>query len=77
MNAFTLFGWWGFNSGCPATCRCRRAAGGMGFSATTMSWFIIAMQVGMWFGYVTFGFISDRDRPQAHLRHLHHARPRS
>ena len=24
-----------------------------------MSGFIIAMQVGMWFGYVTFGFISD------------------
>ena len=24
-----------------------------------MSWFIIAMQVGMWFGYVTFGFVSD------------------
>ena len=24
-----------------------------------MSWFIIAMQAGMWFGYVTFGYISD------------------
>ena len=24
-----------------------------------MSGFVIAMQVGMWFGYVTFGFISD------------------
>ena len=24
-----------------------------------MSWLIIAMQVGMWFGYVTFGFVSD------------------
>ena len=24
-----------------------------------MSWFIIAMQVGMWFGYVTFGYVSD------------------
>ena len=24
-----------------------------------MSWFIIAMQVGMWFGYITFGYISD------------------
>jgi MFS family permease len=24
-----------------------------------MSGFVIAMQVGMWFGYVTFGFVSD------------------
>ena len=35
-----------------------------------MSGFIIAMQVGMWFGYVTFGFISDARRPQAGLRRL-------
>ena len=34
-------------------------AGGLGFSTATMSSFIMAMQVGMWFGYVTFGFISD------------------
>jgi MFS family permease len=25
-----------------------------------MSGFVVAMQVGMWFGYVTFGFVSDR-----------------
>jgi MFS family permease len=24
-----------------------------------MSWFVIAMQVGMWFGYVSFGFLAD------------------
>jgi MFS family permease len=24
-----------------------------------MSWFIVAMQVGMWLGYVSFGFITD------------------
>src|SRR5882762_9158727 len=24
-----------------------------------MSWLVIAMQVGMWFGYVSFGFIED------------------
>jgi MFS family permease len=24
-----------------------------------MSWFIVAMQVGMWLGYVSFGYISD------------------
>ena len=59
MNAFTLFGWWGFNLWLPGYLSLPVASGGMGFSASTMSWFIIAMQVGMWFGYVTFGFISD------------------
>ena len=35
------------------------ASGGVGLSTAAMSGFIVAMQVGMWFGYVTFGFISD------------------
>ena len=34
-----------------------------------MSWFIIAMQVGMWFGYVTFGYISDAIGRKRDLRH--------
>ena len=59
MNAFTLFGWWGFNLWLPGYLSLPTTAGGMGFTSTTMSWFIIAMQVGMWFGYVTFGFVSD------------------
>ena len=33
--------------------------GGVGLSASAMSWFVIAMQVGMWFGYVSFGYIAD------------------
>ena len=60
MNAFTLFGWWGFNLWLPGYLSLPQSAGGRGFSAPTMSAFIIAMQVGMWLGYVTFGFISDR-----------------
>ena len=60
MNAFTLFGWWGFNLWLPGYLSLPESAGGRGFSATTMSAFVIAMQVGMWIGYVTFGYISDR-----------------
>jgi len=60
MNAFTLFGWWGFNLWLPGYLSLPRESGGMGIPAATMSVFIIAMQVGMWFGYVTFGFVSDR-----------------
>src|SRR4030095_4725990 len=35
------------------------AQGGVVLSSSTMSWFVIAMQAGMWFGYVTFGFMAD------------------
>ena len=60
MNAFTLFGWWGFNLWLPGYLSLPESSGGRGFSSTTMSAFVIAMQAGMWLGYVTFGFISDR-----------------
>ena len=59
MNACTLFAWWGFNLWLPGFLSSPPASGGIGLSATGMSWFIIAMQVGMWFGYITFGYISD------------------
>ncbi|CAN5660315.1 MFS transporter [soil metagenome] len=59
MNAFTMFGWWGFNLWLPGYLSLPTAQGGVGLSTTTMSFFVFAMQIGMWFGYVTFGFISD------------------
>ena len=59
MNACTLFGWWGLNGWVPAYLRLAPAEGGIGLDSSTMSWFVIAMQVGMWFGYVSFGFIAD------------------
>ncbi len=59
MNAFCLFAWWGLNAWVPAYLRLSPAQGGIGLSSSTMSLFVIAMQVGMWFGYVSFGFIAD------------------
>jgi MFS family permease len=59
MNACTLFAWWGLNSWVPAYLRLPAAQGGVGLASSTMSLFVIFMQVGMWFGYVTFGFIAD------------------
>ena len=59
MNACTLFGWWGLNSWVPAYLNLTPAQGGIGLSSSTMSLFVIAMQVGMWLGYVSFGFIAD------------------
>jgi MFS family permease len=59
MNACTLFAWWGYNLWVPAFLSLPVAQGGIGLSAQTMSLMVIVMQVGMWFGYVTFGFVSD------------------
>ena len=59
MNACTLFAWWGFNLWLPSYLRQPPSQGGVGLSEVTMSNFVAFMQVGMWFGYVTFGFISD------------------
>lgn len=59
MNACTLFGWWGFNTWIPAYLNLGPDRGGVGLSSETMSIFMIVMQVGMWFGYVSFGFIAD------------------
>jgi MFS family permease len=59
MNACTLFAWWGLNTWVPAYLRLSPEKGGIGLSSSTMSMFVILMQVGMWFGYVSFGFIAD------------------
>ena len=59
MNAFTMFAWWGFNLWLPGYLSMPVSAGGIGLSTTAMTSFVFAMQIGMWFGYVTFGFISD------------------
>lgn len=59
MNAFCLFAWWGFNLWVPAYLSLPESRGGLGLSAHAMSITVIAMQVGMWFGYISFGFLSD------------------
>lgn len=59
MNAATMFAWWGFNLWLPGYLSLPATDGGVGLSTTVTSAFIVAMQVGMWFGYVTFGYIAD------------------
>jgi len=60
MNACTMFAWWGFNSWAPAYLELPVEQGGIGLGAGNRTWILLIMQVGMWFGYVSFGFISDR-----------------
>ena len=59
MNAATMFAWWGLNLWVPSYLSLPTTQGGVGLSTETMAFFVVAMQVGMWLGYVTFGFISD------------------
>ena len=60
MNACIMFAWWGFNLWIPAYLSLPVEDGGIGLSTYAMSGLIIAMQIGMWLGYVLFGFVSDR-----------------
>lgn len=59
MNSAALFGWWGLFTWIPSYLALPVASGGRGLSLAASSAWIIAMQAGMWLGYVTFGFISD------------------
>jgi MFS family permease len=60
MNTFTLFAWWGFYLWLPSYLTQPASAGGVGLALLSSSGFILLMQAGMWLGYVTFGFVSDR-----------------
>ncbi|HVH58398.1 MAG TPA: MFS transporter [Vicinamibacterales bacterium] len=59
MNTCTLFAWWGFYLWLPTYLTQSTAQGGVGLNLGSSSAFILVMQAGMWFGYVTFGFVSD------------------
>jgi MFS family permease len=60
MNACTLFAWWGFNLWLPSYLTSSPQRGGAGLTGATTTAYLLLMQAGMWVGYVTFGFISDR-----------------
>jgi MFS family permease len=60
MNACTLFGWWSFNLWLPSYLQEPLSRGGLGLQILSSSTMILVMQIGMWLGYVTFGFMSDR-----------------
>ena len=71
MNTCTMFAWWGLNTWVPSFLSAPLSRGGLGLDNAAMSGFVAAMQVGMWFGYVTFGYISDRvGRRRAYVAYL-------
>jgi MFS family permease len=71
MNACCLFAWWAFNSWIPAYLALPVDQGGVGFTNRVMSGLVFVNQIGMWFGYVTFGFVSDATgRKRAYIVYL-------
>ncbi len=58
MNACCLFAWWGFNLWVPSYLSLPAARGGIGLAPRTMTGLIVVMQIGMWFGYVSFGYLA-------------------
>jgi MFS family permease len=59
MNSAALFAWWGLFTWIPPYLALPVSEGGRGLSIAASSAWIVVMQVGMWLGYVSFGFISD------------------
>jgi len=59
MNSAALFAWWGLFTWIPTYLAQPASRGGRGLSLLASSEWIAAMQLGMWLGYVTFGYLSD------------------
>jgi MFS family permease len=59
MNAATMFAWWGLFTWIPSYLARPLDRGGAGLSIVHSSTWIVVMQIGMWCGYVSFGFIAD------------------
>jgi MFS family permease len=71
MNTFTLFGWWGFNLWLPSYLKSSPAQGGAGLGGAATTGYLFLMQAGMWCGYVSYGFISDRvGRKKSYVTYL-------
>jgi len=60
LTSFVLFAYWGLFTWLPGFLSKPPAQGGAGMSIVKTSGWIIPMQIGAFFGYLSFGFISDR-----------------
>jgi MFS family permease len=71
MNTCTLFGWWGFNLWLPSYLKSSPAQGGAGLGGAATTAYLFVMQAGMWVGYLSYGFISDRiGRKKSYVTYL-------
>ena len=60
LSFCTLYAYWAFNFWVPSYLSLPVDQRGAGFSTNTVAMLLVAMNVGGWCGYVTFGYVSDR-----------------
>lgn len=60
VTSLVMFGYWGFFTWIPSYLGSPISKGGAGLNVFKTTAWIIPMQIGAFFGYATFGFISDR-----------------
>jgi len=60
LSSSVLVAYWGVTSWLPAFLATPIAKGGAGLTVTTSANWLIALQVGAFFGYISFGWIADR-----------------
>ena len=59
LSTSTIFAYWGLNLWVPAYLSLDPARGGLGLSTSLTTLLVVTMQVGTFFGYVSFGYVSD------------------
>jgi len=59
LSTSTIFAYWGLNLWVPAYLSLDPARGGLGLTTTLTTLLVVTMQVGTFFGYVSFGYVSD------------------
>jgi MFS family permease len=59
LSLTTIFAYWGLNLWVPAYLSLPPARGGLGLSTSLTTVLVVTMQVGTFFGYVSFGYVSD------------------
>ena len=59
FSTSTIFAYWGLNLWVPAYLSLDPARGGLGLSTSLTTLLVVTMQVGTFFGYVSFGYVSD------------------
>ena len=59
VAASVLVAYWGLTSWLPTFLASPVASGGAGFTLTKSAWWLIALQLGAFVGYISFGWIAD------------------
>ena len=60
LSSAVMLGYWGLFTWLPGFLSASKAAGGAGLTLTSTSSWVVGIQIGAFFGYVSFGFLADR-----------------